>query len=224
MDANVRDYALDGVMTGLLAAGHCFKVGIPSWVLTELVSRKFAPLRPRDVLGLSKSHRENSITAEYLNKMGYEFSWGTLSEELRTDEDDGVLVGTFEIFPTQVLMAFPQVAMVEDLFIWMYQNHPLHHEKFDGDEAIGDWFVLSFSAVGQEKIDELRRWLAVIFVPRVMPDLILEARRIVAAAADVASARSADGTSEDALREVGRFQLCGEPADLVFNTLGNRRR
>jgi hypothetical protein len=222
MDANVRDYALDGVMTGLLAAGHCFKVGIPSWVLTELVSRKFAPLRPRDVLGLSRSHRENSITAEYLNKMGYEFSWGTLSEEIHADEDDCVLVGTFEIFPTQVLMTFPQAAMVEDLFIWMYQNHPLSHKEFEGNEASGGWFVLSFSAVGQEKIDELRRWLAVIFVPRVMPELILEARRIVAAAAEVASARSADGSFEDALYEIGRFQLCCDPADLAFNILGDR--
>lgn len=219
MDAKVKNHALDGVMGGLLALGYCFDIGIPSWVLTELITRKSAPLRPRDVLGLSKNYRENSITAEYFNKMGYEFSWGTLSEKLHTDVDDGMLVGTFEIFPKQVLMAFPQVEMVEDLFIWMYQNHPLRHAEFEGDEAFDGWFSMSFSAYGNEEIAELRRWLAGTFVSKIMPDLISEAMRIVMAANAVEATCSDEGAAEDVLNERGRFQLCGDPADLSFNSV-----
>lgn len=222
MDANVRNHALDGVMGGLLALGYCFDIGIPSWVLTELISRKSARLRPRDVLGLSKSYRENSITSEYLNKIGYEFSWGTLSEELQTDEDDGELVGTFEIFPKHVLKTCPQSGMIEDLFMWMYQNHPLRHNEFDCDQSFGDWFVMSFSAYGKEEIAELRRWLAGTFVSKIMPDLISEAMRIVMAAKAVDAARSDDEAAEGVLNEKVRFQLCGDPADLCFNALGIR--
>lgn len=220
---NVRNQALDGAMAGLLALGCGMDIGIPSWALKEAVTRRSFPLKPRDVLGLSKAYRENSIVGEYLNKKGYEFSWGTLAEDAQwiDDDDDGTWVGTFEIFPKRLLMEFPQKGIVEDLLMWMYQNHPLRHEDFDVEESSGSWFVLSFSAFGTEKIGELRCWLAGIFVPKILPDLIAEAMKIVTAEKMAAIARSADGSFEEALREKGRFQLCGDPADLCFNTLGS---
>lgn len=212
-----HNHAINGVMAGLLALGYYIDLGIASWLLTEMVSRKTCPLTPRDVLGVSKAYRDGSIVTEYLNKVGYEFSWGTLSEDVRMDEDDETWIGTFEFFPKHVLKAFPQSALVEDLFMWMYQNHPLCHEQFDCGEAFGDWFVLSFTAYGQEDIAELRRWLAGIFVPKIMPDLVAEALRIVDATKAEAIARSSDGSFEEALFEKGRFQLCGDPADISFN-------
>lgn len=214
---NSKNHAINGVMAGLLALGYHIDLGIPSWVLTEMVTRKTCPLTPRDVLGISAAYRDGSIVSEYRNKVGYEFSWGTLSEDVRMDEDDETWIGKFEFFPKHVLMAFPQSALVEDLFMWMYQYHPLCHEQFDCDESYGDWFVLSFTAYGEEDISALRCWLAGVFVPKIMPDLVAEALRIVEAAKAEAIANSSDGSFEEALYEKGRYQLCGDPADLSFN-------
>lgn len=199
-------------MARLLELGQCFDLGIPSWILNEMVSREKFQISPKDVFGLGNSSSQNNIVGEYMNKKGYEFSWGSMSENVYQDEDDATWIGTFEILPKVVLMAFPQGAMIEDLFIWMYQNHPLRHDEFNGEESFGDWFVLSFSAYGLDEIARLRSWLATTFIEHVIPDLISEALRIVAAEK---LAGIADG-SVDVMREDGRFQLCGDPVDLSF--------
>ncbi len=219
---DLQNPALDRVMAGLVAINCPMDIGMPSWMLTEMVTRKSFPLKPKDVLGLSNAYKESSIVSEYLDKVGYEFSWGTLSEDIHQDEDDGTWIGTFEILPKNVLRAFPQCGMVGDLFIWLYANHPLQHDEFDGDESFCDWFALSFTVHGYKKITKLRSWLATTFVQRIMPDLVLEAMRIVAEAKKMAIENSTDGSFE-ALQETGRFQLCGNPADLVFNASGHHR-
>jgi len=218
MDAIEKNHAIDGVMAGLLAAACPIEVGIPSWFLTEMVTRKSFPVKPRDVLGLSVECKDNCIVSDYLNMKGYEFSWGTFSENIFQDED-GEWVGIFEIFPKHVLRAFPQVNMISDLFMWMYQNHSRRHDEFKVEEPYSTWYVISFSAYGKEKIGELRRWLAGVFVPKILPDLISEAVKIVTAEKMAVAARSIDGPYEDALCEKKRFQLCGDPAKLSFNAL-----
>ena len=117
---NAHSKAVDGVMAGLLALGYYTELGIPSWILTEMATRKTAPMSARDVLGLSAKYKHRNIVTEYSQKKGYEFSWGTLSEDVFRDADadddddsEDVWTGRFEVMPKEVLKAFPQSAMVE---------------------------------------------------------------------------------------------------------------
>jgi len=206
---NDMNLAHDTVMASLLWLGHSFRLGVPSWVLTELVTRAEHPQTPRYVLGLSKRGKKYGIVNEYAEMKGYEFSWGTLSEDINVYEDvqGNNPIGRFEIFPTNLLQTFRNSALVEDLFLWLYDKHPLSNTEFEGEESIGDWFVLSFSAEGERQIGRLRTWLAVTFLPRIMPDLLAEATRIINEAK--AGSVEKDGKAlHDPLVETIRFQLC----------------
>jgi len=208
---NDKKIEQDNAMASLLLLGHSFRLGPPSWVLTELVTRTMYPQTPRHVLGLTKLGRDHGIVGEYLDKKGYEFSWGTMSECVETyyDEPEDIPAARFEIFPTDLLKTFPSSSLVEDLFLSLYSKHPLCNKEFEGEESIGDWFVLSFSAEGVRAINRLRLWLAATFVPRIMPDLLADAGRII----NEAKAASVDGAGKvlyDPLVEVLRFQLCSE--------------
>jgi hypothetical protein len=214
--SEIQDSMADGAMRLLLAMGRPIDIGIPAWLLREIVTRKAYPVKPRDALGLSKVSCGKSLVDEYLATKGYEFSWGTLSESVGQSEFDGSLVGTFEVFPKHVLQAFPQSKMLEDLFSWMYRHHPLQHDDYYPDESNGAWFVMSFSSYSEKGIVALRQWLTNTFLPRILPDLIAEAMRIVEEAKRVAIARSIDGSFEEALVERERFQLCGYPTELSF--------
>lgn len=218
-----RDEAVDGTMTGLLLMGFPFNIGIPCWAVNEMIHRYEQPLQSDDILGISDDFHESSMLSEYSDMKGYEFSWGTLSEDLDQFEDDDKAssVGRFEFCLKEVLLAFPQSAMIEDLFVWMYENHPLQNNKYACDETCGDWFVLSFVACGQEEISQLRRWLAYIFIPKILPDLITEAMMIVAAAKERELAHSGAGSFERLFIETKRYQLCGDPSELTFNRKTN---
>jgi|SRR5471030_493959 len=208
---NDKKIEQDNAMASLLLLGHSFRLGPPSWVLTELVTRTTYPQTPRHVLGLTKRGYDQGIVSEYVDKKGYEFSWGTVSEdiEMYDDEQEDIPIAWFEIFPTNLLKTFPNSALVEDLFLWLYNKHPLCNKEFEGEEAVGDWFVLSFSAEGVRAIDRLRLWLAATFVPRIMPDLLAEATRIINEA-KTASVDEAGRVLYDPLVEGLRFQLCPE--------------
>jgi hypothetical protein len=212
MEANHTQRIADDAMTKLLIAGSPFDIGIPAWTLREITTRSTYAIEPSALLGLDPENGSKDIVSEYERKKGYEFSWGTLSEDICEEGD--LLVSTFEVFPKLVLKQFPQPAMVEDLFIWMYENHPLRHESFGADEAHGDWFVMSFTAYEAKNISRLRTWLGTVFVTKIMQDLVSEAMLIVTRELFLAANERLD---EDLFNEHKRFQLCGDPADLTFN-------
>lgn len=218
MNNNDKRRLVDSVMSGLLMVGCPFDLGIPAWTLREMTTRSAFAVAPSALLGLDPDSAENNVISEYSEKRGYEFSWGTLSELVYEDED-GTLTGCFEVFPKDVLMTFPQPAMVEDLFVWMYQNHPLKHPLYYGDEAYGDWFVLSFTAYDIDAISALRHWLATTFVSKIMPDLVSEAMLAVTKELHVAQNGSVE--SGEVFVENIRHQLCGDPSNLSFNLREN---
>lgn len=208
--------ALDSVMCSLLSSGIPMDIGIPSWLLTEMITRETSPLTPQDVMGQRENFKDENLLLEYRDKVGYQFTWGTMSEKLCICEDEEIPMGTFELFPKDVLKAFPQPALLEDLFMWMYQNHPHYDDKFECQESYGDWFVMAFCASGEKQIDDLRRWLALVFIPRILPDLMSEAMRIVDATKSAESKSSPDGSFNRALIEIRRGQLCCDPSELRF--------
>lgn len=158
--------------------------------------------------------------AEYLKQVGHTFSFGTVSEESRPfnpDDDKSPPVLRYEFVPTNLLLAFPQSALLEDLFMWMYHNHPLYQDEFDCDEGFCHLSVISFKSE-EGKGEILRQWIAGTFIPKIWPDLLQEATRIVEAKKATAIAASPDGSFEELLVEHHRFQLCDDPAELSFNT------
>ena len=155
----------------------------------------------------------------YLRQPGYTFSFGTVSEEsypFDPDDDKSPPVLRYEFVPINLLLAFPDSGQLEDLFMWLYRNHPVYNDELDCDEAFHNLSVMSFrSAPGEGAV--LREWMAEIFLPIIWPDLLREGTRIVEEKKAAAIAASPDGSFEELLVEHHRGQLCDDGVELTFH-------
>lgn len=216
MEGN-KNTIIHNAVLQLLAQGCPVLLGVPAYGIKSCVFRRTAPLRPEDLVGLSEESRGNSIVDDYERMYGYHFPWGTVSEEFSEggEEEGNIRYVTFQFVPREVYMAFPDGSHLADLFSWMYQWHPLRHEKFvpDPDDVIFDWTVVSFEARGEPQIKALRTWLVTVFIPMIWPDLLKEAMRIIAEKTE--SLASSDEL-EKLLADRSRWVLCGDPNSLSF--------
>ena len=210
---------IDDVMLSLVSAGMPIPLGFPHWALHEFTTRKDQPMDPAVLLGLKKNKDKSSMLDRYEDRQGYQFSWGVVSEGYDHFEDDPeeVRTCTFEISPEAVLKTFPEPGMLEDLYAFMYENHPACDDRYECGQAFGNLYTMAFHATGgPAEHAELREWMVNTFIPEILPDLNAEAVRIVGAEKLKALSNSADGTSDHALIEVRRDQLCPDPSELSF--------
>lgn len=182
---NVKSEIKDKVMLELLKQGAPMQLGIPAWMLKNMASLDDDALRTPEII-------RNNLTAfieESVDLKGYQFSWGSLHEEIyqhiskKGDNDDRDLEAlrelTFEICPTQILKNYPHADILEDAMVSMYRAHPLKDMTFNGGDADGCWNVLQFSAYGTQQSAALRTWMANIFIPIILPELLASAKKIV---------------------------------------------
>ena len=213
-----RDMVVNDAAMNLLISACPVQLGMPAKLIRELVHGKYSIFTAKQVCSLSKDGWGLSMLDEYLDKQGYVFPWGTLSEESNPsdpDDDKSPPMLRFEFMPTELLLAFPQSAQLEDLFMWLYYNHPYYDAKFPCDEGNEHWSVISFYS--EDGCGEaLRSWLANVFIPLIWHDLLGEATRIVQEKIKAAVAQSPDGSFHDLLVEHDRYQLCIDPAELQF--------
>ena len=167
--------------------GEAMPLGIPSWTLVEMTTRSDHPISPEDVLGLSKDperahEREICIVQEFKEKIGYTFPWGTVSEHFIPGEQDGEDYEAepqliFNFFLDQLQRKFPFSNEISEFFMSIYSVHRLAHSKFDYEDGEGMWDIFQLSAVGEDDVKELRRWLVKVFIPKIFPDLYFAAQR-----------------------------------------------
>jgi hypothetical protein len=216
---NQNVQTLDKMSRKLFQAGCATDLGIPGWIVTEMLTRENNPFTPEKLfcIDVNVDGPSSNILSEYADKKGYSFSWGHLSECIEfLDLGDGEeLIGRFEFSPADLLKSFPNSAMIQDLLTWMYRLHPLHSEKFLLEEAIGDWFTLSFSAYDELEIARLRRWLAITFIPKIWPDLLMDGMRIIEIFKVTVGLETQDD-GYDVFVEHHRNQLCVDPTQLSF--------
>jgi len=224
MTGFVKKDVIDGMATAMLALGCSMKLNAPTWIIKEMLTRKTDPVKPAKIFGVRNARLRPSLVDEYLDKIGYQYSWGAVSEDLYSEdfdfedgEDGEKLVVRFEFYPEEILKEFPNPAMVQDLMIRMYEYHPSMDENYVVDEARGDWFVLAFEAIGVEEISNLRDYLAKNVIPKIWPDLFTNGMRIVKEAKAAELARTNNQSFEGALIETRRWQLCGDMKDLSFS-------
>ncbi|MGK5024857.1 hypothetical protein [Janthinobacterium sp. RB2R34] len=213
-----RDMEVNEAARNLLISACPVQLGMPAKLIRELVHGKYSFLTAEDVCSLSKDGWGLSMLDEYLDKQGYVFSWGTLSEVANPsdpDDDKSPAIFRFEFMPMELLLAFPQSAQLEDLLMWLYRNHPLYYPEFDCDEGDESWSVISFQSE-EGGGETLRSWLANVFLPLIWHDLLGEATRIVQEKIKAAVAQSPDGSFHELLVEHDRCQLCIDPAELQF--------
>ena len=213
-----RDIALNEVAINSLINACPAELGMPAKLIRELVHGRYSFLTAEDICSLSKDGWGLSMLDQYLDKQGYVFPWGTLSEQFEPsdpDDDESIPILRYEFMPIDLLLAFPQSAQLEDLFMWLYRNHPFYYPEFDCDEGNFHFSVISFQS--EEGCGEvLRSWLANVFLPTIWPDLLAEAIRIVQEKVTAAVAQSPDGSFHELLVEHDRYQLCIDPAELQF--------
>lgn len=200
--------AIDQTMIVLLQEGYSLDIGMPCWAIVELLNRKDHQLSPNDIVGKSRKFRENNMLSEYRSMAGYHFSWGTLSERTLVDEDDQTTSYQFEFCLKELLLEFPNAGMLEDLIFFLYQSHPLYSNNFQCGEAQGEWFTLSFTAQGDEKLKLLRHWLSDAFIPTILPDLIHRSLSTIRAKKEAHFQRTRSNCIAELLVERGRYQLC----------------
>lgn len=220
-----RDMVVNKAAIKLLISACPVQLGMPAKLIRELVHGKHSFVTVEDVCSLSKYGCGLSMLGEYLDKQGYVFSWGTLSEVSDPgDPDDEKSLPSlrYEFMPTDLLLAFPQSAQLEDLFMWLYNNHPHYDPRFPCDEGDENWSIMSFPS-DEGCGEKLRNWLAKVFIPFIWPDLLNEATRIVQEKIKAALAQSLDGSFHELLVEHDRFQLCIDPADLRFKARASLR-
>lgn len=222
MTGFVKEEVIDGIATAMLALGCSNKLNAPTWIIREMLTRKTDPVKPARIFGVRNARLRPSLVDEYLDKKGYLYTWGSVSEDLYSEdldyEDAEELVVRFEFYPEEILKAFPNAAVVQDLMLWMYGHHSSMDKKYVVDEARGDWFVLAFEARGVEDIAYLRDYVAKIMIPKIWPDLLSNGMRIVKEAKAAELARTNNQSFEGALIEKRRWQLCGDMKDLSFCT------
>lgn len=169
---------LDVFMMALLRAGKTMPLGIPAWMLKERTHRDDHPMPPQTVLGLDNQPWDDAcILGEYENKVGYQFSWGTIAEFDYVDEDEtpNVVSLIFEISPEALLKKFPDPVILEDIFLTEYSRHPNMSDCLS-DEAYGDNYTMALSvAGGKVDHDKFRAWMVECFIPIILPDLITAA-------------------------------------------------
>ena len=102
-----RDMEVNGAATNLLISACPVQLGMPAKLIRELVHGKYSFLAAEDVCSLSKDGWELSMLDEYLDKQGYVFSWGTLSEVSKPsdpDDDKSPAILRFEFMPIEFLL------------------------------------------------------------------------------------------------------------------------
>lgn len=208
---------IDNAGVHLLKKGCRVQIGVPAWGINDLVSRDGHPLSPADIVGFSERFQHDSIIGEYLQKLGYYFSWGTLNEYISEDEAVELEVWEevevrFELAPRKVFLEFPDSGHLADLFNLMYHSHPRRHPTFVCDEVDYDWTVLSFVGTGEAERKALRTWLADVFLPLIWPELLAEASKIIASV----KAGIANGSLENLLADRTRDLLCDDPTTFSF--------
>ena len=165
-----------------------------------------------DALTAGGRYPGDSDLTEYLTQQGHTFSFGTVSEESRPvdpDDDKSPPVLRYEFVPINLLLAFPHCGQLEDLFMWLYRNHPLYDEGFECDEGFCHLSVISFESEEDEE-GVLRQWMAETFLAIIWPDVLREATRIVEEKKAAAIAASPNGSFEGLLVEHHRGQLCDD--------------
>src|SRR5712692_192606 len=165
--------AIDDVMLALLEQGTPMPLGLPHWALHELTTRKDYPYDPAILLGLEENECESSLLNQYENRQGYQFTWGVISDvnDHFADDPEEIRILTFEISSESVLKTFMQPAMLQDLYTFMYENHPEYNDRFECGEPFGDLYTMQFSATGGPVAhSELREWMVHTFIPVILPD------------------------------------------------------
>lgn len=216
---------LDDTMLSLLAQGVTMPLGIPTWVLKDAASRLKPSTFAAAVWPRNKTRKgacEGTIVDRYDGRQGYQFSWGTVTEERHAgewdEEEQPFPTHTFEIFPDVVTAQFPNALMLADLYQFMYNHHPGRNLCFDTDEPLDVDAALSFTVDGnEEEVAALRNWLVSDFLPNILPELNAEATRIIEARRLAAKILTSKYDEEVALlTEHERFQMCPNPEDLSF--------
>lgn len=186
---------------------------------TKLVVPRKIKQALEDALGAGGRYPGDGDLTKYLTQRGYTFSFGTVSEESRPidpDDDKSPPVLRYEFVPVSLLLSFPHSGQLEDLFMWLYENHPLYNDEFECDEGFCRLSVMSFESADYEE-EFLRDWMAWTFLPYIWPDLLREATRIVEEKKAAAIAASPDGSFEELLVEHHRGQLYDDVAELTFH-------
>lgn len=180
---------LDIAMTSLLVSGHPMPLGLKYELIVERMTRLEYPATADQLLGSAADIRGESaepnytLLSQYKDLRGYQFSWGMLTESICDDDgfdDDLGPCLSFEVIPEELLKKYWRSDIWDRVLTALYRAHELEHPEFDVDEGSHSECVMEFRAFGDDEGRELRLWMANVFIPKILPDLLAAADRLLA--------------------------------------------
>lgn len=91
------------------------------------------------------------------------------------DEWDREAYLVFQIVPEQLYKRFWRPDIWDRVFIALYRAHELEHPSFEECEGRHSESTMEFQVFGEEDAKNLRSWMADVFIPLILPDILSQA-------------------------------------------------
>lgn len=131
MKTPTNEVVADAAMMRLLKEGCPLLLGTPGWLLHMAAFRKEDPYSLIDIVGPKPDPSDpmefrdgGHLNAEYGYRMGYQFSWGSITEIHNEASTDIPVNVSFHFLPEKILERFPHPDMLNDVMHGLYGLHP----------------------------------------------------------------------------------------------------
>lgn len=168
----------DAFWAGMLYAGVPTRMTVPAWMAQELVACYKREGEPGEIGGhlgmFGLGIRPLDVLNDIKTMSGYSFSWGSISERHLPGE-----TVAFEVFAEQLLVKDIDPAHWKKVLTALSNEHDLASEEFRASEAANHFHAVRFEASGRD-VPRLRAYLAGVFLPQILPDVLTEGERTLA--------------------------------------------
>lgn len=198
MKTTKDEVASDAAMMSLLKAACPIKLGTPGWLLRAAAHCTEHPYTLIDLVGPppakqdpDEPHDDKDLNSWYGFRMGYQFSWGSITEVHGEAQSDVPASLHFHLLPEQALQRFPHPELLCDVMEQLYETHPKRSPDFGYSEGYGSWDTLDLWDFGPDR-EKLRLWIHDVFLAQILPDLLEACERV----ADAFVSNGMDGAKQ----------------------------
>lgn len=177
----------DALMLKLFWAGTPIRLGMPGWLLHHAWTRSDHPYSASQLFGARSNPApidmgsEPPLSIEYGYLSGYQFSWGSVTEQAFGGELSDLFPPTlvFSIFPEKLLQRFPYPDLIHIIFATLYRQHKYYFHIYELEPG-RTWDAATFTAARDDR-QALRAYVHGAFLIRILPDLLAACERVAIA-------------------------------------------
>ncbi|WP_194727126.1 hypothetical protein [Noviherbaspirillum malthae] len=172
----------DEQMRQRLINGATVPLKIPNWLTAQIQNGTVNACTALDAVesrltgNLSTRQLNKFATDKYGSRLGYSFSWGTITEASYEPTEEDPSSVSFTISLDAILEGFPSPSLLFGLMETHISGHALRGMPEEVTYG-GGWDTMKLVAYGTKQAD-LRPWMAETFIPRVLPSILEKANMV----------------------------------------------